>query len=202
MTSADPLLIFDIGNVLVHLDNAVLARTISDGCSDKAGAHEMLEALLNTTAVSSGKMSVAELHITTRERFGFSGDFEQFEKLWCCHFQRYPSMETLVQSLARRYQLVALSNSNSSHWQFLRRNFDVMRVPHSLYASHEIGFAKPNRKAYEFVLRSEGRSARDTIFVDDSETNIEAAKTLGLQAIQFSCRAALESALVEIGIVW
>ena len=42
---------------------------------------------------------------------------------------------------------------------------------------------KPSKECFEFVLKNENLNAEETLFIDDSETNIEAAKEVGLNTI-------------------
>ena len=51
------------------------------------------------------------------------------------------------------------------------------------YYSHEINLRKPGKECFEFVLKKENLNTEETLFIDDSETNIEAAKTVGLNTI-------------------
>jgi HAD superfamily hydrolase (TIGR01509 family) len=51
------------------------------------------------------------------------------------------------------------------------------------YYSHEINLRKPSKECFEFVLKSENLNPKETLFIDDSETNVEAAKTVGLNTI-------------------
>lgn len=53
---------------------------------------------------------------------------------------------------------------------------------HKCYYSHLIGLRKPHAEVYEFVLADAGIQAADTLFIDDSLPNIEAAQKLGIDA--------------------
>lgn len=200
--SADALLIFDIGNVLVDLDNDLLAQQIASCCRHREMACEMLSHLLARTAISSGEVTVEDLYESLCRDYGFTGDLKKFEKTWCSHFKPVPEMEALAAALSLRYRLVAFSNSNRLHWQHLRSNFVALRIPHALYASHEIGFAKPRPEAFRVVLAAEQANPGGVVFVDDTPANIEAASLMGLHAVQFSGRGPLESALRSLGLSW
>ena len=49
------------------------------------------------------------------------------------------------------------------------------------YLSHEIGFRKPNTNIYEFVLQENKLNASETLFIDDTKENTDAAKLLGFK---------------------
>ncbi|MCJ7468363.1 MAG: HAD-IA family hydrolase, partial [Maribacter sp.] len=46
--------------------------------------------------------------------------------------------------------------------------------------SHEIGLRKPDREIFQFVLDDNGLIAEETLFIDDSKENTDAASALGL----------------------
>ncbi len=61
----------------------------------------------------------------------------------------------------------------------LERYFD------QIFISEEIGFAKPDKAAYEFVLRTMHVKAEETLFVDDQERNLIPAGELGIKTVWF-----------------
>lgn len=65
--------------------------------------------------------------------------------------------------------------------------------------SAEVGLVKPEAAIYEHTLRSLSTAAAKTIFVDDRELNIQAARASGIRAIQFRSVAQLQSDLREWG---
>jgi HAD superfamily hydrolase (TIGR01509 family) len=44
---------------------------------------------------------------------------------------------------------------------------------------------KPEREIFEYLLSRYGLLPTDTVFVDDSQPNIDAAKSLGLRTVWF-----------------
>jgi len=60
------------------------------------------------------------------------------------------------------------------------------------YYSHRIGHRKPNASAFEYVLQKHGLNAAETIFIDDSINNIEAAQQLGLQTVHLKAGMKVE----------
>ncbi|HYW38734.1 MAG TPA: HAD family phosphatase [Terriglobales bacterium] len=65
--------------------------------------------------------------------------------------------------------------------------------------SAEVRLIKPEPAIYEHTLRGLGVSADATLFVDDREANIQAARTLGIRAIQFRSIARLKHDLEALG---
>jgi putative hydrolase of the HAD superfamily len=60
-----------------------------------------------------------------------------------------------------------------------------------IYYSHEIGLHKPDREAWEYVIRDAGIKPEETLFLDDTIYNIKASQELGFQAIHIHERTSL-----------
>jgi len=65
--------------------------------------------------------------------------------------------------------------------------------------SAELRLIKPHPAIYEHALQGLGVVAEETLFLDDRETNVAAARTLGIRAIQFRSVAQLKDELVSLG---
>ena len=50
-----------------------------------------------------------------------------------------------------------------------------------VYYSHEIGFRKPNKEAFQLILDENNLNSDKVLFIDDSPQHIEGAKKLGLK---------------------
>jgi putative hydrolase of the HAD superfamily len=65
--------------------------------------------------------------------------------------------------------------------------------------SHEVGYAKPDRRIYELACARLEVSPAESVFVDDLEVNVAGALSVGMQAIKFASNrqaiAALEAVL-------
>lgn len=65
--------------------------------------------------------------------------------------------------------------------------------------SSEVRLIKPAPAIYEHTLSGLGAVAEETLFVDDREPNIRAARALGIHAIQFQSVAQLRRDLEKLG---
>jgi putative hydrolase of the HAD superfamily len=92
--------------------------------------------------------------------------------------------------LKSKYNLYLLSNTNEIHLQefqeryrFLYQGSSFDDLFNAAYYSHRIGHRKPNASAFEYVLAKHQLTAAETLFIDDSINNIEAAQKLGIQTV-------------------
>ncbi|MEO5782167.1 MAG: HAD-IA family hydrolase, partial [Ginsengibacter sp.] len=116
---------------------------------------------------------------------------KQIKNAWCAMLMDYrtEALQTLL-SIRPKYKLYLLSNTNSIHHTVFNKIFDNEIGKGSLndyfdkaYYSHEIHHRKPGNEAYVYVLKENNLAPSETLFIDDSIQNIEAAKQLGLQTI-------------------
>ncbi len=52
------------------------------------------------------------------------------------------------------------------------------------FFSYEMGLAKPDKRAFEYVLKSLGLLPNEVIFINDSQTNVTGAITCGIKSIK------------------
>ncbi len=79
-----------------------------------------------------------------------------------------------------------LSNMGDSVLEHMQREFDWLSSFDALVWSYQLGIAKPDPEIYRHTLEQLGTQAKETLFLDDKLVNVEAARALGLRAIQFS----------------
>lgn len=107
-----------------------------------------------------------------------------------------PEMYALVDQLKAQQIPVALLSNIDDRLSKLIRDFGLYEPFEPCLLSCEIGVEKPDLKAYELLLKTLNLPAKDVIFIDDRPENIEAAKTIGLDAILFESEQQLRTDLV------
>ncbi|MEP6597774.1 MAG: HAD-IA family hydrolase, partial [Ginsengibacter sp.] len=102
---------------------------------------------------------------------------------------RHEALHTL-KTIKYKYRLYLLSNTNIIHQQAFNKIYKedigegvLEDYFDKTYFSHEIGYRKPSREAYEYVLKENKLSPSETLFIDDSIQNIDGAKAVGLQTV-------------------
>ena len=80
---------------------------------------------------------------------------------------------------------VLLSNASAQYLRPIIVKLGLDKLFKGIYVSSEIGFAKPDQRAFAHVLNDTGHVAQDAIMIDDSTQNIDAAEQLGIKGIIF-----------------
>jgi HAD superfamily hydrolase (TIGR01509 family) len=85
--------------------------------------------------------------------------------------------------------------------QTLQRKYPIADAFDLLIVSAEEGIMKPEPEIYQRTLTRLGRSAEETIFVDDSYPNVLAAQELGMQSIHFNARLDIPGEFAKYGVM-
>ena len=93
-----------------------------------------------------------------------------------------------------------LSNMGDSVLENMQREFEWLAHFDVLVWSYQLGIAKPDPEIYRHTLAGLGTQPEETLFLDDKLINVEAARQLGIHAIQFSTVASLRDELISGGL--
>jgi putative hydrolase of the HAD superfamily len=91
-----------------------------------------------------------------------------------------------------------LSNMQEDMASYARKNFDWLRHFDHQILSCELRLIKPDPEIFRRTIERIGVKPEATLFVDDREANVEAARALGLRAIQFESTEQLRAELREM----
>ncbi len=199
-------IVFDIGGVLINLDMDGCIRAfrsnlgfdriteLLDPCHQK-GVYGDMEAGL----VSADEFRAEVLRDS---RPGSQPEDVDRSMLALLAGMAPDTVETL-KALKERYPLYLLSNNNPIAMGHILRMFrdygiDPETTFREQFISCEMKMLKPSARIYEAVVARIGLPADEILFVDDSETNVEAARKAGLQARTFVLGTKLSALLSEL----
>ncbi|RKD92161.1 HAD family hydrolase [Mangrovibacterium diazotrophicum] len=184
-------IIFDLGGVLLQID---AQRSIQ--AFRELGMPEMIRpggwgynhpVFLEMEA---GKLSDEQFRTGIQELLPQPVSNETIDNAWCAMILEYfPERIELVRRLSANYRVFLFSNTNAIHIRhfqgLFKRTFqhELSELFEKDYYSSEIGLRKPDPASFDFVLNDAGLKAEETLFVDDSDANIESAKKTGMNTI-------------------
>lgn len=193
--------IFDLGNVLIFHDNAVLYRRLGEvsGLSPEAvAAHISGPELFEP--INRGTFDAGGIHRAVCSAIDVDLTFEAFSELWCCHFSPNPDVQPLVEALVGRVRLVLLSNTNVIHTAYLRPWVPVLDRFDGLLFSHDLGLVKPERAIFQRALAAAGSPPEQTAYFDDAPEFISAARELGIRGLLYRDVPGLAADLESLGL--
>ncbi|MFX1468755.1 MAG: HAD-IA family hydrolase, partial [Promethearchaeota archaeon] len=110
----------------------------------------------------------------------------------------------LIKSIreSNRYKLLALSNVNASHWDYiLKEKWDFIKYFDELILSHEIHLIKPDPKIFTYAIHKAGCKPKQIVFIDDGLNNIRSALDLGIIGIKYTNTVELTEELKKLKII-
>ena len=98
-----------------------------------------------------------------------------------------PAKATLLKRLSERCDLYMLSNNNPIALDYCSRMFSDAGIPldttfKRLFCSFRMHVSKPSPEFFGMVFDETGLLPQEAVFVDDSPVNVEAARSLGIDA--------------------
>jgi putative hydrolase of the HAD superfamily len=93
-----------------------------------------------------------------------------------------------------------LSNISDNVLASVEREFDWIHRFDVLVWSCQLGVVKPDPAIYRHTLAELGTQPEETLFIDDKRPNVEAARALGIQAIEYSSVEQLREELIAKGL--
>ena len=199
-------IIFDLGGVLLNLDfektadafTALGVRNFHDYFTQYHAAPLFKKLEVGSVADQSFYDSVRQIALIT-------ADNNDIDTAWNAMLLDFPHHRIeKLQELARNYRLFLFSNTNSIHHAAFHQRFyeqfgfELDSLFEKAYYSHLIGYRKPDVEAFHFVINDSRVDPAETLFIDDTQPNIDAAKKTGLQAALVSPQKDLVKVLGEL----
>ncbi len=95
-------------------------------------------------------------------------------------------------------RIVLASNVSRAVWKGLRCKFPLAAFSHDAVLSFRVGVLKPRRAFFLEALRKANARPGEVVFLDDSPSNVAAARRLGVRA--YRVRSAKESVRILCGL--
>lgn len=176
-------IVFDFGDIFINLDKKLFAEELQK-IHISQESEEMLPILQQ---YEMGLVSTDKFLTFFEERLSVSQD--KLKRAWNSILLDFPKERLrFIQNLSesKKYRLFLLSNINDLHISWIQQNWGMEQYNafkicfEQFYLSHEINLRKPNNNIYEFVLTSNDLEPKETLFIDDTKENTDAAKALGI----------------------
>lgn len=194
--------IFDLGRVLVDIDLSAVTEIFSGltGKDPNAVAQGMLSDPL-MVEYNSGRVEPETFHRNLCDKYDLSVDYHEFKKLWCGIFKPMNGMEALVKTLSGRFTLGLLSDTDPLHWNFLLSEYPFLEMFSEPTLSFQIGQMKPSAKIYLTAAENVAAEPARCLYIDDLQRNVDGARGIGMDAIQFTGIDALKEQLKDKGVI-
>jgi FMN phosphatase YigB (HAD superfamily) len=181
----NPVIVFDLGKVLVDFDYSIAAARIAARCTK---APENLHAFLGASPLlihyETGALTRQEFFLAMREATGFQGDSKEFGDFFADIFSEITPMIELHANLrARELKTYIFSNTNDLAIEHIRRNFPFFQNFDGYILSYEVKAMKPDAPIYAALEKMTGKRGNEIVYIDDRAENIAGGAAFGWRTI-------------------
>jgi 2-haloacid dehalogenase len=194
---------FDLGGVLIDWDPRYLYRKLFDGDS------EAMEEFLATVCTQSWNEQQDAGRTFADACNSLKLVHPQKAPLIDAWVRRYDEMlagpiagtvDILTELNSRRVPLYALSNWSAETFPAALKRFEFLRFFRGIMLSGEVKLLKPDPRIFKFFLETFAIDPALTVYIDDREPNVEAARACGMHGLVFTGPAALQNGLRVLGL--
>ena len=188
-------IIFDLGGVILDIDENIVYKELEKlgiSTSELARSKEFMEIMskfdtgIYTAPTFRKKMKalIGQEKMTDR----------RFDAIWNAMLLDIPRERIeAIEKVKKHYKIFLMSNTNVIHYDLYVRDLQLRfgynefdELFNKSYFSFAEHLEKPDPRFFELILDHEGLLPEETLFIDDSKKNIEAAQALGIRTYHIS----------------
>jgi len=184
-------IIFDLGGVLLNIDPKKTIDAFGKlGMDQLVGDHGLSYDHDIFYQMEQGKIIPKEFRNGVRKLLPVEACDQEIDDAWTAMLLDFPAIRVeLVKNLRTEFNIYLFSNTNAIHVEKYHSNFrnqhgfEVSTLFENDFYSNEIGFRKPTAESFQEIIRLSGINPEESLFIDDSLPNVEAAIASGLQGL-------------------
>lgn len=195
-------IVYDIGKVLIHYDPDIpFSRIIPDSVERRWFFDNVCTSDWNIEQDRGRSWEEAEA-LLIADHPDHENSIRAFRRHW---HEMVPhayddSVELMEGLVDAGHDVTMLTNWASDTFREARERFAFLEKPRGVTVSGDIGLIKPDRRIYDHHVASFGLEPKASLFIDDSQKNVNAAIDAGWQAVLFTNAKTLEADLERLGI--
>ena len=185
--------VIDLGGVMIDLDRDRCVRAFErlglKGVDSMLGLYRQEEPFLS---IETGRITSAGFYDNLRQLIGSEVSDCEFESAFNEFLVDLPveRLQSLRRMRREGYRLYMISNTNVIMYDgwikraFMQEGLRVGDYFDGIITSFAEGVCKPEPRLFEILLERYGLQPSESILLDDSEANCEAARNLGMHALR------------------
>jgi 2-haloacid dehalogenase len=195
-------IVFDIGKVLIHYDpDLPFSRLIPDAAERRWFLENVCTPEWNVEQDRGRSWSEAE-RLLIADHPDHADNIRNFRTCWHemvphAYEESVALMERLIDA---GRDVTLLTNFAPDTFDEARRRFPFLERARGVTVSGEVGMIKPERGIYDHHARTFGLEPAATLFIDDSQKNVDGARQAGWQAVVFTDAPRLSADLLSLGV--
>ena len=207
-------IIFDLGGVILDIDEDIVCKELEKLGVSVTELFHSKEFMDIMSKFDTGIYTAPTFRKKVKAFIGQEKMTDQkFDSIWNAMLLDIPRERIeAIEKVKKHYKIFLMSNSNVIHYDLYVRDLQLRFGYHEfdeLFNKSYFSFAehleKPDPRFFELILDHEGLLPEETLFIDDTEANIKAAKSLGIHTYHISrdelVRNLFENGVLKEGIV-
>ena len=194
--------IFDLGNVIVLFDHELFALNLSHTYDlDKSFIYQQ-KAQLESISKKFDNAEISPEIFTRKVSLALNRKLEiaEFKKIWNEIFTENAEVTGIVREIKGKTRLLAMSNTNTWHFDYIKEKFDLLDLFDDLILSFRLGYGKPDRRIFERAIEL-SQESNQILYFDDIPEYVVEAKKLGISAHQYTDENQLRQILRNVGLI-
>ncbi|WP_019613803.1 HAD family hydrolase [Psychromonas ossibalaenae] len=193
------LVLFDLGGVLVQLNGLPFETNWFKDPARLPNLHQWDHSEV-VTDFQTGRASALEFAEFSIAEFSLDTSVDNFVDTFTkWPGPLFPGVFPLIEKLKKQTKIAIYSNTNSLHWSRLMQEMQLAELFEHCFASHLIGFAKPDPEGFIYVANELKLAPENILFLDDNPGNIAGAQKQGFIARQVQGFEEVKQNLIEFG---
>lgn len=191
-------IIFDLGNVLISYEpESFIEKYVKEKNREKF--YEVVFKSKEWLALDRGTLEYDEAFEIFSQKL--PDEIESLRRLLKNNIQDvlFP-LETnlnLLEELKKKYNLYILSNFHRESFLEIAKKCNFSNYFKGGVISYEIKLLKPEKEIYESILKKYNLIPEETLFIDDTQANVEAAQKMGIKIIHLREKNKLKEELLK-----
>jgi 2-haloacid dehalogenase len=182
-----PVIVLDVGRVLVDIDPTVALGELSRKCGREITPALQLDLERLFFPLYVGARSWEDILKDLNRTLDLSLEPGEWRELWCRILKgEVLGMREVLAELKSEFRLVALTNTDEVHWPYALRNYPILKLLDGWVISYREGVVKPDPAIYLTLLDRYSSGRLPFFYTDDIVRHVEAARHLGWDAEVFS----------------
>lgn len=188
-------IIFDLGGVFLNINFQLTSQAFAKlGVTDFNNMFTQHYSNPLFELLETGKITEHEFYDAFREASKVALTNQEIKDAWNALLLDFPPERIQwLEQMAKKYNLYLFSNTNQIHYDCFMQQFEQVFNGKNFndyfikaYYSQDLGLRKPYPNAFEAILKEQSLNPADTLFIDDTIKNVEAAASLGMQTIHLA----------------
>lgn len=175
--SYKPVIVIDVGRVLVDIDPDIALKDLSRRSGRQLGMPPPDDLDKMFLPLYVGERSWLEILETINQALGLSLKGDEWREIWCSIIiGEVQGMRQALNELKNDFKLIALSNTDEVHWNYILSTYPIMQVVDGWVVSFEEGMMKPDPSIYKQVVDRYCDGRPPFFYTDDNPRYVEAAR--------------------------